>query len=990
MMMEYSSTLEVGESDNQQQQDKWRQHRMQCRKSALESSTGILQLALTEFSGCALLHLYYLESLADYIYHSEGLHCMNAQNGVVGMEVDDRRAARNNLAIAFERTWESVGRGTHVNEGVIVSEIYRLHGSYLLFNLSSSVIDHLETNVIMNQLSELFQRWSKTPMGEGSNDEMLQDMEYFWEEACSLLLSQCEGGKEQLNRKHALDQQRADIWERIDDERKKMSPLTNVLSSYENEIDVAMSNEGIALPRQTIFHQLQEQPKDNDDFGRYVQSLKKSSAKWSHILLDDTHRFLLGFGANETSRAFLKTISFLQRIYLDMMKREKAVNIADCSPVEYCIAAYRSSFIISMYERAVSECPTVEQLWTSYMNFLNDEWTRRRKQIMEQKQENTQHNDELMSTLQSVSHRAVRNCPYSCVLFEVRMTTLGLITASNLDPDDIHAVIKEATDLGFLTCNRESMLHLRLVAILVVKRRLLGLISLGTTVTPSMPGKDYDDSEVIDTSGQNSHSLSSTDMEEVRDLLEDIRDMYEEVDTYLFNSHPSWSEGKAAFCKSRALTEAYVLCPVETALSKTLHGDDEIVEDDSTAINKKAMLCFEKWAKAQKPSHPDSWREYIKYAMQSQPLSIAETASSFRKIRGLYNRAMSSVKKACQETAVAVENRQSWMGTGTYATLVDRDYDTSLVDLCREYLEFERNYGSVESLSHAQTQVRSKLMNRNLSVTSTAPIPQIEDHTVGKRKLENDNVATESLVANGEDDEVDKLLPKRAKVKTDLKQPKKTDGVHKVRIGKLDYPAHPFTIHVSKLSKDTQDMDLVDAFNHDFGAVVHAKILREKLTGKGGHHYHHHYHGESKCCGLVQFEERASVETALQKDGQLEIGGKLVKIQRSHLPAVGLVPAGMHRVNPKGEGKMSKRNELKKSNADSATGKGAKDNAERMDIEDDGRGNNKQERVGIHGTTEKLISAKITSPSSLSFGVLSLKPTHIRPKPKISFDSKTK
>ncbi|KAL7441781.1 hypothetical protein ACHAXH_008765 [Discostella pseudostelligera] len=987
MMMEYS-TMEGG--DDQQKCH----HKMQCRKSALESSTGILQLALTEFLGCALLHLYYLESLADYIYHSEELHHMNSQNGIVGMEGYDRRAMRDNLSTAFERAWESVGRGTHVNEGMIVSEIYRLHGSFLLFSLSSAVtelkaqsrngnsvtIDDSETNAISQQLFALLLRWSKTPMGEGSNDEMMQDMEYLWDEACSLILSLYDEENQQMHRKSVLEQQKAALWETMDNERKNTSSLTNVLSSYENEIDVAMSNEGIALPMQTLFHSIPEQSNGNDILGIYAQSLKKSSAKWNPILLDDKHRFLLGFGGSETSRAFMKAISFLQRIYLDMMKRGKAVDVADSSPVECCIVTYQSSFIISLYERAVSECPTVEQLWTSYLNFLKDERTRRRSQM----NGGSHQNEELASTLQSVSHRAVTNCPYSCALFEIRMTTLGLISASNLDPDDIHAVIKEATDLGFLTSNREAMLYLRLVAILVVKRRLLNLISMGTTATSSVSGKDYDGSEAGTISCT---SLSPNDTEEVRDLLEDIRDMYDEIDTYLFNSHPAWSEGKAAFWKNRALTEAYVLCPIDTALTK--HEDDEFSEDDSAMTNKKAVQCFEKLVKAQKPSHPDSWREYIRYTMQSQPSNIAATVSSLRRLRGLYNRAMSSVKKASQEPSLSVDNKQSWMGTGVNAALLDRDYDSSLIDLCREYLEFERNYGSLESFSHAQTQVRSKLMNWNPSVPTTAPLPHIEEHSRAKRKLETNNVATETNVsirdeAMGEDED-DQILSKRAKVKTNLKQPKKSDSVHKVRIGKLEYPAHPFTIHVSKLSKETQDMDLVDTFSHEVGAVVHAKILREKLTGKGGHHYH----GESKCSGLVQFEERSSVENALQKDGLLEIGGKSVKIQRSHLPAVGLVPAGMHRVNPKGEGKMSKRNELRKKNTDSETkGSGAKSNIESMDIDDGGRGNKKQESAGNDRTKEKMKSPSITSPSSLSFGILSLKPTHVRPKPKITLDSK--
>jgi len=636
-----------------------------------------------------------------------------------------------------------------------------------------------------------------------------------------------------------------------------------------------------------------------------------------------------------------------------------------------------------LYERAVSECPTVEQLWTAYMTFLRDEWTRRRSLPNGGIQGGTHQKEQLAYTLQSVSHRAVRNCPYSCVLFEIRMTTLGLISASTLDPDDIHAVIKEVTDLGFLAGNREAMLHLRLVAILVAKRRLLSLISMGTTATSSVSGKDYDDAEAHDTEGTIScTSLSPNDTEEVRDLLEDIRDMYDEVDTFLFNSYPAWAEGKAAFWKNRALSEAYVLCPIDTALSKL--GDDEVSEDGSAMTNKKAVQCFEKLVKALKPSHPDSWREYIRYAMQSQPLTIAATVASLRKIRGLYNRAMSSVKKACQETSLSVDNKQSWMGTGVHAAFLERDYDSSLIDLCREYLDFERSYGSLESFSHAQTQVRSKLINWNPSVPTTAPLPHIEEHPIAKRKLETNNVAAEANVTIGDEDEDEdnQMLSKRAKVKTDLKQPKKTDGVYKVRIGKLDYPAHPFTIHVSKLSKETQDMDLVDAFSHEVGAVVHAKILREKLTGKGGHHYH----GESKCCGLVQFEERSSVENALQKDGVLEIGGKLVKIQRSHLPAISVVPAGMHRVNPKGEGKMSKRNEIKKMNAhagSATSGTGAKSNVDSMDIDD-------EEGAGIDRSKEKANSATITSPSSLPLGVLSLKPTHVRPKPKISLGSKKK
>jgi hypothetical protein len=44
---------------------------IQTKKEALESSTGILELGLAEFPGCALLHLYYLTSLAEYCYQTD-------------------------------------------------------------------------------------------------------------------------------------------------------------------------------------------------------------------------------------------------------------------------------------------------------------------------------------------------------------------------------------------------------------------------------------------------------------------------------------------------------------------------------------------------------------------------------------------------------------------------------------------------------------------------------------------------------------------------------------------------------------------------------------------------------------------------------------------------------------------------------------------------------------------------------------------------------
>jgi hypothetical protein len=79
-----------------------------------------------------------------------------------------------------------------VNEGTIVTEIYRLNAEFLLACLERKMRDVKESSMdveddgvskIIRQMSQLCDRWSKTPMGEGSNDEMMEDLNYLWDEA---------------------------------------------------------------------------------------------------------------------------------------------------------------------------------------------------------------------------------------------------------------------------------------------------------------------------------------------------------------------------------------------------------------------------------------------------------------------------------------------------------------------------------------------------------------------------------------------------------------------------------------------------------------------------------------------------------------------------------------------------------------------------------------------------------------------------------------
>jgi len=90
-------------------------------------------------------------------------------------------------------------------------------------------------------------------------------------------------------------------------------------------------------------------------------------------------------------------------------------------------------------------------------------------------------------------------------------------------------------------------------------------------------------------------------------------------------------------------------------------------------------------------------------------------------------------------------------------------------------------------------------------------------------------------------------------------------------------------------------MDIVDCFRqeHNCGAIVHARIQREKALHSKGKL------GTSKGWALLQFEERESVEKALELDEKLELHGNSLRVERSHIAAVGIVPPGMHRHVPK-------------------------------------------------------------------------------------------
>lgn len=273
-----------------------------------------------------------------------------------------------------------------------------------------------------------------------------------------------------------------------------------------------------------------------------------------------------------------------------------------------------------------------------------------------------------------------------------------------------------------------------------------------------------------------------------------------------------------------------------------------------------------------------------------------------------------------------------------------RDYDSALSNLCHEFLDFERAFGSDESLHQASKIISGKL--RPLGTPAGQAVSSVQNGSASNHDRVMESDATDSDQPGkrkageiGENTEVGPTEPatKKARAGSSPSPSATVDGPtntsndagkkvnlkvekqgpeHKVVVGRLEYPAHPFTINVSNLSTETEDMDLIDTFAPKCGAIVHARILREKHQGP------RHVKAKSKGVGLIQFEERESVEKALALDEEIGLHEKLMKVRRSHMPAVSKVPPGMHRTNPKGEGKNSKRNQKRRDTGDNALSKG--------------------------------------------------------------------
>ena len=899
--------------------------------SSITTRIQLLELGISEFPGCAILHLHYIQLLLDLQQN------LIVQHETTTIEDDDSDGSaiielQTKIRHALDEAIQYVGQGSHRNESQVVVAIYRIDAKFRA--VSSSSKEKSWDDVI----HQSFVNRAAIPMGHDVNTTLTDEYYNF----CKT-----------YNQKPSQE-----IVTKIELGRRYESKTYSSLVSCEDDIDIAMNNERILPPWDSL---LQEQEEGGN---------METVLDWETMLRenDDDQRLFcwMGFGGMGSSTAFHKYAQTCYRYRSPISApggggdddNDDEFEKEEQKKTERTIQSLASY----VYERGVAECPTVESLWLSYIHHL--------QYLVQQS-----HDDSTMlqlhsSKLQNVLDRAIRNCPYSYQLVQQKLKSKLLLADSGLiilDPDELVKVIQETLAQKFIT-SPASCLELYMTAIEVIRRRILSLLAMATcssTYDDTEPVLKHNNSKKKTDTDTSTTELDDSKKEEIQDLCEDLREVYDTTDTYLRKQHSKFVDGRSQLWSDRAITESMILTPLMMEMVTMDDADIGAVSSTNSSSNNEVFRCYEKMLNAQQPSHPGSYASYIENFVSSFPVTNSTSnpfhmvLSRLRQTRCLYQKALKSVGKPKNHTNAAAAATTFTIDNQMMELQEQRkDYVTSLKSLCYDYLLFEKVFGSDHSIANASKNVQKKLAKSSRdqqyesakqsskaasiadkmrdyeekhipavnpsdqnntdqqsqekkrprvdSKDPSNPPPVKKQKAIGQQSpaSHDDTAAIKSSNGKNDDDmDVDDNSTKP--------DPPKPVVVHKVKVGKFEYPAHPFTVRISKLHTSTQDMDLVDALKLKCGAIVHARIMRER-------HQHHGFaggdgaKGKSKGWALVQFEERESVEKALALSGIIGIHEKLIVIERSHMPAVALVPPGMHRINPKGGGKKSKFNQKRK------------------------------------------------------------------------------
>jgi RNA recognition motif-containing protein len=873
----------------------------------------VLELALLEFPASSLLHY---ERVRALLPKKKLKNCHEANDEDVnegegaGSSAAEAASGGDDDAFrqALKEALEAVGTGSHPVDP-LVHGMYELQFQTLVDRQSQEKEQGIGAAAAATTLDDVrtcLRRWTQfCPTSDVRNESAVSEFRSSGEEIRDWFASSVQMEMEEARKVASIHYQHA--------------------RSFEDDVTIAMERQGIAMPHQ-----------DTD-----WTAMDASQATYG-----------MGLGDTATARVFV-------RYARSILKKS-------VTPEQHTWSS--SKLALQVLERGIVECPTVELLWMEYVEILQQLINNAPGVTKDETDEDVASVlPQWLARIETVLARAIRNCPYSARLVRARISSYELLSrhgAAVVDPDALLNHVRDAVQSGFLlrpvptpTTNGDDststdqsvsqiVVDLCHTVLHVIKQRILSLLTVANPKATAAlrafeNGTNKKPPAISSILQQRQDSADLAVTEEVGDLLEDLGDLYEEMDKVaveLLGQSQATGAVRSWLCRDGSHTQQFMLSP----LLKAKLGDDAESSShspESAADAVKTLKWMEQAIKLHNPPHPDLILDFVHL------LGMVPSANVLQRIRLLRFTFAKGVR-----------------GVGRSKTHSHRynNYDLSLRQLCHEWLDFEANWGSADSLSAAQQAVQKKLAAATAAVHSEEPnlTKPERDSTRGKRPYptpgdtrtsqphadestdsqERDNKRSKSNLTNADDTPdltiVAPSTPEHVTTDSTNHEPveshstahttttepvasPKTKVVYKVRVGKLDFPAHPYTVKVSNLAPDTADMDLVDAFRR-CGTVVHARIVRDKshlIHSQGGGHWRHGGApavAPSKGYGLVQFEERESVEAALALHDVIGLHERVLHVERSHIPAALIVPPGMHRVSEKGQGKYSKRNERRK------------------------------------------------------------------------------
>ena len=837
------------------------------RQQISETRMGILSAGIQEFPGCKLLRRLYLEEMLRDHY-----------NNSISTNENDQNQAETNIFNKFTEAVQWVCEGSYYNETEEdLSDILQIWKMFISFVKKSTTLSH-------EKIKEIFIQRSSIPVRR-INDEILDEISKIPDITND-----------------------ADFLGQIELKRREASKLDQIIGPLEDEVSEAMEQDGINVSLTT---------NDNEKlwvFGNHIflrtQPISKSDTNMTQ------QSYLMGLGSMVTAKAFIKYARSISKNF-------SSINPIHAKSQSESIQQTHKGLILAIriYERAVAECPTVEELWITYIHFL--------LYLI-------QHHSSLLSMdiLLDACHRSVRNCPYSLTLHKLQMHCNTLDIKTEIELDRLIDIAKSAVEAKFLP-SADAYLDLYMEVPRVIRRRLLKVLSYPVP----LEGVDvhivpFDASDTDESKPEKLPVMSEEDKNElILDLIDDVREAYDSADLFVRKNYHNWNAGRGKLWRERATVESKIFYPIYKCYPVLLKERAESVNKRRKKtveemafegdIEEEAVKCFEKVIRIH-PKCVNAWKEYISFmaaigrvdgGVNNGSVDCEFVVGNIRRVRGLYRRAIKFAGAIHPTEAQTFDD----FGSENVEKLLPSNFgSSSSISLFHDFVTFETNFGSMSSLRDAFSLIRSKLKKLSASPIGKQNSNDIEDgvqHEIGNSRLLDEN---NSIIENNIGQQKEDSKCKKRKIEKISQQ--NSDSVEKVQkpinlkvekkakdfivIGDLKYPAHPYTIHVSNLSTETEDMDLVNLFKQ-CGPIVHARIFRVKNNIPKEK-------AKSKGRGLVQFEDSDSVTKALELSENVGLHERLIKIERSNCPAVAIVPSGMWKLNPKGEGKKSRINMLRK------------------------------------------------------------------------------